>query len=98
MAFNYLIAYDLNCPGQNYDAVIERIKSLGKHAHMQLSLFYLQSDLTLAQVHASIREVMDVNDKLAVIWAKDAFVSNYDQTHLATLRREFTATAALIAA
>ena len=59
MAFNYFIAYDLVAPGRNYDAVTERIKSLGLHAHMQFSLFYVQSEFGMADVHARIREVMD---------------------------------------
>ncbi len=89
MAYNYFVAYDLNFPGQNYDAVTERIKSLGRYAHMQMSLFYLQSELTLPEVHAAIREVMDVNDRLAVIWAHDAFISNYPLNNLLMLRDTF---------
>lgn len=89
MNYNYFVAYDLNFPGQNYDAVIERIKSLGTHAHMQMSLFYLKTDLTMIEVHTSIREVMDANDKLAVIWAQDAYVSNYHPANLATLQLAF---------
>lgn len=89
MAFNYFIAYDLISPGQNYDAVIERIKSLGVHAHMQYSLFYLQSDLAMADIHARIREVMDPNDRLAVIWARDAHVLNYPMGNLQILADTF---------
>jgi hypothetical protein len=89
MAFNYFVAYDLVKPGQNYEAVIERIKSLGTCAHMQFSLFYLQSSHSMAGVHASIREVMDPTDRLAVIWANDAFVSNYDVSRLSILRETF---------
>jgi hypothetical protein len=89
MLFNYFIAYDLIRPGQNYKAVIERIESLGVYAHMQFSLFYLQSSLSQAQIHASIRQVMDPNDRLAVIWAADAFVSNYDMGNLSILRDLF---------
>jgi hypothetical protein len=89
MAFNYFIAYDLVRPGQNYQAVIQRITSLGTSAHMQFSLFYLQSELSMAGVHSSIREVMDPNDRLAVVWAKDAFVSNYDVGRLGLLRDTF---------
>lgn len=89
MQFNYFVAYDLNFPGQNYDAVIERIKSLGTYAHMQMSLFYLKTDLAMVDVHNSIREVMDTNDKLAIIWARDAYVSAYHPSNLATLQLAF---------
>jgi hypothetical protein len=47
MTFNYFIAYDLCQPGQNYEDVRERIKSLGRHAWMQQSLYYVQSDMTM---------------------------------------------------
>jgi len=90
LRYNYFVAYDLMFPGQNYDAVIKRITSLGDYAHMQLSLFYLQTDLALADVHRLVREVMDANDKLAVIWANDAFISNYQPAHLEMLSRTFT--------
>ena len=89
MAYNYFVAYDLIRPGQNYDAVTDRIKSLGIWAHMQFSLFYLQSEFSMAQVNALIREAMDQNDRLAVIWANDAFVSNYDMGNLSILRDVF---------
>jgi hypothetical protein len=89
MAFNYFVAYDLISPGQNYDAVTERIKSLGLYAHVQYSLFYLQSDLATAELHDLIREVMDPNDRLAVIWARDAHVSNYPMGDLKILSDTF---------
>lgn len=89
MAFNYFIAYDLVSPGQNYDAVITRIESLGVTAHIQQSLFYLQSKCSMTDVNSLIRDVMDPNDKLAVIWARDAFVSNYRIDHLEMLSAAF---------
>ena len=39
MAYNLFIAYDLMQPGQNYEAVRDRIKSLGQWHQFQLSLF-----------------------------------------------------------
>ena len=89
MPHNYFVAYDLIAPGQNYSAVTERIKSLGAHAHMQYSLFYLQSALSMADVHARIREVMDSDDRLSVIWAHDAYVSNYPMGDLRILSDTF---------
>jgi hypothetical protein len=46
MAFNLFIAYDLDKPGQNYDGVHARIKSLGRWYHAQQSLFYVHTALT----------------------------------------------------
>jgi hypothetical protein len=89
MSFNYFVAYDLHYPGQNYSLVIERIQSLGQYAHMQLSMFYLKSDLTMVEIHNRVREVMDPNDKLAVVWAQDAVISNYNPADLNTLQHAF---------
>ena len=89
MAFNYFVAYDLDAPGQNYNAVCNMIESLGRFAKIQLSLYYLKSDLAMADVHARVRSVMDANDRLAVIWAQDAFISNYSWDAMDILRGEF---------
>ena len=43
MACNLFIAYDLLQPGQNYEAVRDRIKSLGQWPQFQLSLFYVHT-------------------------------------------------------
>lgn len=89
MAFNYFVAYDLDAPGQNYNAVCDMIESLGGFAKVQLSMYYLKSELSMADIHARIRSVMDANDRLAVIWARDAFISNYSWDAMAILKSEF---------
>ena len=81
MANNLFIAYDLMSPGQNYEAVRDRIKSLGMTWQFQFSLFYLSTDLTAAQAAQAVLQVMDRNDRLAVICADryvGAFVTNWD--------------------
>lgn len=66
MAYNLLVTYDLDKPGQNYDAVHAKIKSLGRWFHPQFSVFYLHSALTADEAHRAIWSVMDRNDKLIV--------------------------------
>ena len=78
MAYNLFIAYDLMQPGQNYDAVRERIKDLGQWHQFQLSLFYVHTDSSPQDSYASVFSVMDANDRLAVINAEGGFVSNWD--------------------
>jgi hypothetical protein len=56
---------------------------------MQYSLFFLQSDLAMSDVHDLIRAVMDPNDRLAVIWAQDAHISNYPMGDLQILADVF---------
>lgn len=67
MAFNLFFAYDLDKPGQNYEAVHNAIKSLGRWYHAQQSLFYVHTSLTPQEAHAAVFSVMDRNDKLMVV-------------------------------
>lgn len=78
MAYNLFIAYDLLSPGQNYDAVRDRIRSLGKWHQFQLSLFYVHTQYSANEAFTLVAEVMDATDKLAVINCTDAFVTNWD--------------------
>jgi hypothetical protein len=81
MAYNLFVAYDLSQPGQNYDAVRDRIKELGLWHQFQLSLFYVNTTASPEEAYAHVRRAMDVNDRLAVINAADwlgAIVSDWD--------------------
>ncbi|MCA6105648.1 hypothetical protein [Bradyrhizobium cenepequi] len=74
MAFNLFISYDLDKPGQSYDAVHERIKSLGRWYHAQQSLFYVHTEFTPEQAHRHVFAVMDRNDRLIVVDATGAWM------------------------
>lgn len=79
MAYNLFVAYDLMSPGQNYEVVRDRIKSLGPSWQFQFSLFYVHTQLSPAQTFGAIIQVMDANDRLAVINAgPGSFVTNWD--------------------
>lgn len=77
MPNNLFVAYDLMYPGQNYEAVQNAIKRIGRWYQFQFSLFYIHSDFTAQQAHDAIRASMDANDKLVVIDAASAMVSHY---------------------
>ena len=47
MANNLFVSYDLYAPGQNYEKVIEAIKSKGAWAKVQKSLWYLKTKVLL---------------------------------------------------
>lgn len=64
---NLFISYDLMAPGQHYDQVIEKIKSLGAWAKIELSLFYVKSPLGSEAAANAVYSVMDRNDKLIVV-------------------------------
>jgi hypothetical protein len=85
MAHNLFIAYDLNSPGQNYDAVRDAIKSLGSWWQAQFSLFYVHTSMSPREAFDRIRLEMDANDRLAVINCADslgAVLTNWDHPPL----------------
>lgn len=78
MANNLFIAYDLMSPGQNYEAVRDRIKALGTYWQFQFSLFYVHTSYSANDAYAFVHAVMDSNDRLAVIVADAGLVTNWD--------------------
>lgn len=79
MPYNLFIAYDLIPPGQNYEAVRQRIRELGQWHQFQYSLFYVNTMLTPQEAYNAVIEVMDAGDKLAVIDARGGVVSTGDK-------------------
>ena len=61
----YLVTYDLNSPGQDYDALYARIKSY-KWAKITESSWAVSTSQTAVQVRDHLWAVMDANDKLLV--------------------------------
>ncbi|MCW2218298.1 hypothetical protein M2232_001830 [Bradyrhizobium japonicum] len=87
MAYNLFIAYDLDNPGQNYDAVHEQIKSLGTWYHAQQSLFYVHTPLSPQAAHAHVFAVMDSNDRLMVVDATNAVMYPAPPAHVEAINR-----------
>jgi hypothetical protein len=71
MARNLHISYDLNVPGQNYDAVIAKIKSLGSWAKIHKSFWYVNSNYTAQQACEAVWAVMDASDTIYVVDASN---------------------------
>lgn len=90
MAHNLFIAYDLIPPGQKYEAVQQRIQQLGRWYKLQYSLYYVQSEMNIKTAHDFIRSAMDVNDNLAVIDARNAYVSTVPVGDLTALQQVFS--------
>ena len=67
MANNLFISYDLNSPGQDYEAIFDEIKSLGSWAKVQKSFWYVKSHLTAQEAFDKIRKNIDQNDSLIVV-------------------------------
>ena len=65
----YMITYDLNSEGQNYEKVIQSIKdaSTGVWCSYWKSSYLIKSNLTAQQVSDKITPHLDPNDRLIVI-------------------------------
>jgi hypothetical protein len=90
VAYNLFIAYDLDAPGQNYDAVRDAIKDLGKWHQFQFSLFYVNTPHSAQDAFALVRAAMDNNDKLVVINAVGGVVSTWDNPPIDAINTVWT--------
>lgn len=65
----YIVAYDLNNPGQDYDRLKRAIEQISTwYAPLQKSLFFIASNTGRRQdIYAFLKANMDVNDQLCVI-------------------------------
>lgn len=66
MKRTYIISYDLNSPGKNYEKVLTALKATGAWARLGGSAYIVISMLSAAQIRDSIMKVMDNNDQLFV--------------------------------
>lgn len=62
----YLIGYDLNKNGQEYDSLIEEIKRLGKWWHCLDSTWIIKSNATAMAIRDQLSPFIDSNDELLV--------------------------------
>ena len=65
-----LITYDLNRPGQNYQSVLNYIKSHGAWARLSESSYAVRTDASPDSVRDAIRGYMDSSDNVYVITLK----------------------------
>jgi len=63
MASNLFIAYDLLPPGQNYPAVHEAIRSLGKWHQFQYSFWYVHTEYSPEEAFAIVLASMDARGR-----------------------------------
>lgn len=62
----HIIGYDLNRPEQNYDHLIEAIKSYGTWWHHLDSTWLIRTPQTAVAVRDNLRRYIDQNDELLV--------------------------------
>ena len=77
----YVVSYDLNQQGQNYDCIIKKLKAYGTHWHMQQSVWIIVADASATQIRDNLKSCLDSNDKLFVAkLSGEAAWSGYRQT------------------
>ncbi|AIY19570.1 SinR family protein [Pimelobacter simplex] len=62
-----LIAYDLNAPGQNYDALIDAIKGLGAWWHHLDSTWLVKTGVSASDIRDRLAKHIDSGDELLVV-------------------------------
>lgn len=82
-----LVGYDLNSPGQNYDALIDRLKQVGSNWWHRLdSSWLIKTTLSASELRDDLKRYIDSGDELLVLdvtgatWAATGFDS-YDWLH-----------------
>ena len=85
-----LITYDLNSPGQKYDALLTKIKSLGwGWAHIMQSTWIVSGyGLTADGVRDTIRTVLDDNDTVFTVSLDDGSYSGWLEAKFWTWLKE----------
>ena len=63
----YLITYDLNKPGQEYDKLYETIKDMGPWWHHLDSTWLVDTDLGTSDIRDRVKAVIDSNDHVLVV-------------------------------
>lgn len=62
----YIITYDLNKSGQNYNCIIKKLEAYGTHWHAQGSVWLLVTDQSATQIRDHLGACLDDNDELFV--------------------------------
>jgi len=63
----YIISYDLNSPGQDYNSLFEVIKSFGNWWHCLDSTWAIETPSSAEQILDRLSQELDANDALLVV-------------------------------
>lgn len=63
----YMIGYDLNKKGQDYDSLIEAIKTYGTYWHCLDSTWLVKADGAAIDIVNYLSQFIDANDELLVL-------------------------------
>lgn len=62
----YIVAYDLQKQGQNYECLIGKLKTYPTRWHMQQSVWIIDTTESSVQIRDFLTPCLDTNDKLFV--------------------------------
>ena len=68
----FLVTYDLNKPGQNYDELLKKIKSYS-WARLSESSYAICTNSSLQQVYSDVRSCLDKSDHIYMITLKKPY-------------------------
>lgn len=63
----YLVTYDLNRPGQNYQSLYDAIESYGSWAKPVESVWLVDTHKSAEQIYNGLRQHIDENDSILVV-------------------------------
>jgi hypothetical protein len=63
----FLVAYDLNKPGQDYEPLWQKLKEFGTWWHHLDSLWLVRTEMTAVQLRNVLKALLDAGDELLVI-------------------------------
>ncbi|MTI83428.1 MAG: SinR family protein [Firmicutes bacterium] len=83
----YMISYDLNEPGQNYDDLIQRIQGLGAWAHALKSAWFVETSMPAKEIFDYLYEAVDETDDLLITELKGLWWGKLDREVLDWLKQ-----------
>jgi CRISPR-associated endonuclease Cas2 len=70
---HFLISYDLDVPGQKYQDLRNAIANLGEFAHVQDSVYMVETSLDAKEIKQLLVKIIDKNDRLLIIGITSPF-------------------------
>jgi len=61
-----IVTYDLHEPGQNYEPLLQELKSVEGWARLGRSAYLVSTEMTPVQLRDKLNQVLDKNDRLFV--------------------------------
>lgn len=62
----YIVTYDLNQLGQNYDCIREKLGAFGTQWNIQGSVWIIRTDISAIEIATVLQKCLDGNDTLLV--------------------------------